>query len=50
MNNGQKLIINIKRVNNEKKVWYEWNFDKGNGSLTEKQIHNSNGERYSMLL
>ena len=48
---GENLIININRINDEKKVWYEWNFDienNLNGHLSE--INNLNGIGYSINL
>ena len=48
---GENLIININRINDEKKVWYEWNFDienNLNGHISE--INNLNGIGYSINL
>ena len=45
------LTINISRINDGKKVWYEWNFDNNNDLLGyNSKIHNFNGEGYSILL
>ena len=45
------LTINISRINDGKKVWYEWNFDNNNDLLGYNSIiHNLNGEGYSIIL
>lgn len=51
VNKGDDLLINIKRINNGRKVWYEWNFDISSDLVGfYSKIHNVDGEGYAILL
>ena len=51
VNKGDDLLINIKRINNGRKVWYEWNFDISSDLVGyNSKIHNVDGEGYAILL
>ena len=45
------LIVNIKRINNGRKVWYEWNVDSESEMIGyNSKVHNIDGEGYAILL
>ena len=48
---NEKLVINVRRVNDMRKVWYEWSFVGENDVYgVNYKVHNSNGDCYAMLL
>ena len=48
---NEKLVINVRRVNDTRKVWYEWSFVAENDVYgVNCKVHNSNGDCYAMLL
>ena len=43
--------MNIKRINNGRKVWYDWNIDNAAEMVGyNSKVHNIDGEGYSILL
>lgn len=45
------LTVNIKRINNGRKVWYEWNIDSDNDMIGyTAKVHNIDGSGYAILL
>ena len=49
---NETLEILIWRVNDGKKVWYEWSFNilNNNMDLSCSQIHNFQGAHYSIII
>ena len=49
---NETLEILIWRINDTKKVWYEWSFNilNNNQNLLNSQIHNFQGQHYSIII